>query len=33
MRDLTVVNLEPAAAAQALIAGQNDAAMTFEPYL
>jgi NitT/TauT family transport system substrate-binding protein len=33
MRDVTVVNLEPAAAAQAFIAGQNDAAMTYEPYL
>ncbi len=31
--DVTVVNLEPAAAAQAFIAGQNDAAMTYEPYL
>jgi NitT/TauT family transport system substrate-binding protein len=33
VRDVTVVNLEPAAAAQAFIAGQNDAAMTYEPYL
>jgi NitT/TauT family transport system substrate-binding protein len=32
-KDVTVVNLEPAAAAQAFIAGQNDAAMTYEPYL
>lgn len=31
--DVTVVNLEPSAAAQAFIAGQNDAAMTYEPYL
>ena len=31
--DVTVVNLEPAAAAQAFIAGQNDAAVTYEPYL
>jgi NitT/TauT family transport system substrate-binding protein len=27
------VSLEPAAAAQAFVAGQNDAAMTYEPYL
>jgi NitT/TauT family transport system substrate-binding protein len=27
------VNLEPGPAAQAFIAGQNDAAMTYEPYL
>jgi NitT/TauT family transport system substrate-binding protein len=33
MKDVTIVNLEPAAAAQAFIAGQNDAAMTYEPYL
>jgi NitT/TauT family transport system substrate-binding protein len=33
VRDVTVVNLEPAAAAQAFVAGQNDAAMTYEPYL
>ena len=32
VKDVTVVNLEPAAAAQAFIAGQNDAAMTYEPY-
>jgi NitT/TauT family transport system substrate-binding protein len=32
-KDVTIVNLEPAAAAQAFIAGQNDAAMTYEPYL
>jgi NitT/TauT family transport system substrate-binding protein len=31
--DVSVVNLEPAAAAQAFLAGQNDAAMTYEPYL
>ena len=31
--DVEVVNLEPAAAAQAFVAGQNDAAMTYEPYL
>ena len=31
--DVTVVNLEPSAAAQAFVAGQNDAAMTYEPYL
>ncbi len=33
VKDVTVVNLEPAAAAQAFIAGQNDVAMTYEPYL
>jgi len=33
VKDVTVVNLEPAAAAQSFIAGQNDAAMTYEPYL
>jgi len=33
VKDVTVVNLEPSAAAQAFIAGQNDAAMTYEPYL
>ncbi len=33
VKDVTVVTLEPAAAAQAFIAGQNDAAMTYEPYL
>jgi NitT/TauT family transport system substrate-binding protein len=33
MKDVSVVNLEPAAAAQAFIAGQGDAAMTYEPYL
>lgn len=31
--DVNVVNLEPSAAAQAFVAGQNDAAMTYEPYL
>ncbi len=31
--DVTVANLEPSTAAQAFIAGQNDAAMTYEPYL
>src|SRR5205809_7707692 len=33
VKDVTVVNLEPAAAAQAFVAGQNAAAMTYEPYL
>ena len=33
VKDVNVVNLEPAVAAQAFIAGQNDAAMTYEPYL
>jgi len=33
VKDVTIVNLEPAAAATAFIAGQNDAAMTYEPYL
>lgn len=33
MSDVTVVNLEPGPAAQAFVAGQNDAAMTYEPYL
>jgi len=33
VKDVTVVNLEPAAAAQAFVSGQNDAAMTYEPYL
>ncbi len=32
-KDVTIVNLEPGPAAQAFIAGQNDAAMTYEPYL
>jgi NitT/TauT family transport system substrate-binding protein len=33
IKDVTVVNMEPAAAAQAFVTGQNDAAMTYEPYL
>jgi NitT/TauT family transport system substrate-binding protein len=33
VKDVTVVNLEPGPAAQAFVAGQNDAAMTYEPYL
>ncbi|MCO6390147.1 ABC transporter substrate-binding protein [Aliihoeflea aestuarii] len=33
MNDVRVVNLEPGPAAQAFVAGQNDAAMTYEPYL
>ena len=33
VKDVTVVNLEPGPAAQSFIAGQNDAAMTYEPYL
>ena len=33
VKDVTVVNLEPRPAAQAFVAGQNDAAMTYEPYL
>jgi len=33
VKNVTVVNMEPAAAAQAFIAGQNEAAMTYEPYL
>jgi len=33
LKDVTIVNMEPAAAAQAFVAGQNDAAMTYEPYL
>src|SRR6266705_6800076 len=33
VKDVTVVNLEPAPAAQAFLAGQNDVAMTYEPYL
>jgi NitT/TauT family transport system substrate-binding protein len=33
VKDVTVVNMEPAAAAQAFIAGQNEVAMTYEPYL
>ena len=33
VKDVTVVSLEPGPAAQAFVAGQNDAAMTYEPYL
>ncbi len=33
MKDVTVATMSPQAAAQAFIAGQNDAAMTYEPYL
>ena len=33
VKDVTVVNMEPGPAAQAFIAGQNDVAMTYEPYL
>jgi NitT/TauT family transport system substrate-binding protein len=33
VKDVRVVNMEPGPAAQAFIAGQNDAAMTYEPYL
>src|SRR5712664_4485530 len=33
VKDVIVVTMEPAAAAQAFIAGQNDVAMTYEPYL
>ena len=33
VKDVIVVNLEPGPAAQAFLAGQNDAAMTYEPYL
>ena len=33
VKDVTVVNLEPGPAAQAFLAGQTDAAMTYEPYL
>ncbi len=33
VRDVTIVNMEPGPAAQAFVAGQNDAAMTYEPYL
>ncbi|NDV85249.1 ABC transporter substrate-binding protein [Aurantimonas aggregata] len=31
--DVSVVNMEPGPAAQAFVAGQNDAAMSYEPYL
>src|SRR5450432_154124 len=33
VKDVTVVNMEPGPAAQAFIAGQSDAAATYEPYL
>ena len=33
MKDVTVATMSPQAAAQAFVAGQNDAAMTYEPYL
>ena len=33
VNDVRVVNLEPGPAAQAFLAGQNDAASTYEPYL
>ena len=33
MKDIKIATLEPDAAAQAFIAGQNDAASTYEPYL
>ena len=33
IKDVKVVNLEPGPAAQAFLAGQNDAAVTYEPYL
>jgi NitT/TauT family transport system substrate-binding protein len=33
MKDVNVVNMEPGPAAQAFVAGQNDAAVTYEPYL
>lgn len=33
MKDIKVKTLDPSAAAQSFIAGQNDAAMTYEPYL
>ena len=33
VKDVAIVNLEPGPAAQAFVAGQNDAAMTYEPYL
>src|SRR5262244_215642 len=33
VKNVTVVNMEPGPAAQAFVAGQNDAAMTYEPYL
>jgi NitT/TauT family transport system substrate-binding protein len=33
LKDVTLVSMEPGPAAQAFIAGQNDAASTYEPYL
>ncbi|MGJ7531216.1 ABC transporter substrate-binding protein [Variovorax sp. GB1P17] len=33
LKDVKVVSLEPQPAAQAFVAGQNDGAMTYEPYL
>ena len=33
MKDVKTVSLEPQPAAQAFVVGQNDAAMTYEPYL
>ncbi len=33
LKDVRVVNMEPGPAAQAFVAGQNDAAMTYEPFL
>jgi NitT/TauT family transport system substrate-binding protein len=33
MKDVKLVSLDPQPAAQAFVAGQNDAAMTYEPYL
>lgn len=33
IKDVKTVSLEPQPAAQAFVAGQNDAAMTYEPYL
>src|SRR5215208_4393757 len=33
VKDVTLVNMEPGPAAQAFLAGQSDAAMTYEPYL
>jgi len=33
MKDVTIATMSPQAAAQAFVAGQNDAAMTYEPYL
>lgn len=33
MKDVKTVTLSPQAAAQAFVSGQNDAAMTYEPYL